>query len=267
MKLLELHKRLTKNNLRQAELVGFGGVGKTQLAVEYCYRHFGSTYGLIVWLRAESASSIAADLRRFAYDLGIVKKRSKATNASATRDGSVAAKSETVVNEEEDDDEVILDEVHRRLGKCRCKWLFVFDNLEDPQLVETYLPRGQGLGYVEFQGGLRSTDTSPFQYSPVVSSVIADRPSQSNLASLVTGSNSSTVISSSSVGHVIVTSRLVFEQWAKRGSSITIECFDDQESVRFLEVSLNGSSDMDSLDSLEGVGYTEPTKESQVILY
>ena len=55
-------------------LVGLGGVGKSQIAAEYCHRQYqaGSTsYGLICWLSAETADSIAADLRRLANDFGI----------------------------------------------------------------------------------------------------------------------------------------------------------------------------------------------------
>ena len=75
-----------------------GGVGKTQLAVEYCYRRFAgaanaadgarggggaaaaAAYGLVLWLRAESAEALAADLRALAVDSGIgeqgLRKRS-----------------------------------------------------------------------------------------------------------------------------------------------------------------------------------------------
>ena len=68
--------------LTTVELVGMGGVGKTQLATEYAYRHFAAAskldakgsrraYGLVVWLRAESAEALAADLRSVANDCGI----------------------------------------------------------------------------------------------------------------------------------------------------------------------------------------------------
>ena len=62
-----------------------GGVGKTQLAIEFCYRHFAAAasaeasghstgpiaYGLVIWLRAESVEARAADLRSLAIDSGI----------------------------------------------------------------------------------------------------------------------------------------------------------------------------------------------------
>jgi hypothetical protein len=40
---------------------GLGGIGKTQLALEYCYRHRDS-YKLIWWIRAESKETRLIDL-------------------------------------------------------------------------------------------------------------------------------------------------------------------------------------------------------------
>ena len=41
-------------------LLGMGGVGKTQIVTEYCHAHWArQTYGLISWLNAESAESLA----------------------------------------------------------------------------------------------------------------------------------------------------------------------------------------------------------------
>ena len=36
------------------ETVGLGGVGKTQVAAEYCHRHYSNYYGLCMWWRAET---------------------------------------------------------------------------------------------------------------------------------------------------------------------------------------------------------------------
>jgi hypothetical protein len=43
----------TEPGIVTLEAVGMGGVGKTQLAIEYCYRHYQEMfYGLVVWVNA-----------------------------------------------------------------------------------------------------------------------------------------------------------------------------------------------------------------------
>ncbi|ADP84368.1 FxSxx-COOH system tetratricopeptide repeat protein [Pseudofrankia inefficax] len=51
-------------------LHGLGGVGKTQLAVEYCYR-FGGQYDLVWWIPAEESSSALAAFTRLVERVGI----------------------------------------------------------------------------------------------------------------------------------------------------------------------------------------------------
>ena len=121
------------------ETVGLGGVGKTQVAAEYCYRHWkeGSKvernllqnekdstpeYGLIVWLRAETAEVLGADFRRFAAESGIISVQS--------------ARNEDVVAE-----------VLSKLYQSTQPWLMVLDNITDRDSIEAYLPRGSGGGY------------------------------------------------------------------------------------------------------------------------
>jgi tetratricopeptide (TPR) repeat protein len=114
------------------ETVGLGGVGKTQVAAEYCYRHYfaesnkrakdemkkilGNKYSLIMWWRAESAEVLAFDVRRFAEDTGIVVHG--------------------VRNEE------VVREVMCRLYQTTKPWLMVLDNLTDKATLDAYLPRG-----------------------------------------------------------------------------------------------------------------------------
>ncbi|CAK0881438.1 unnamed protein product [Prorocentrum cordatum] len=103
------------------ETVGLGGVGKTQLAAEYCHRRYQAqdgrcAYGLVVWLAAESSDSIAAGLRDLAADCGIAVK--------------------DMHNEQ------VVEEVRSRLFRSGCRWLLVFDNLEDRGVLDLYVPRG-----------------------------------------------------------------------------------------------------------------------------
>ena len=75
-------------------------------------------YGLIVWLRAESAESLAADIRSLAIDSGIATQGLR--------------------NEE------VVAEVMSRLYRTRVCWLLVFDNVSSRRLIDEHVPRGSG---------------------------------------------------------------------------------------------------------------------------
>ena len=85
----------------------------------------GRGYGLVVWLRAETAEALAADLRALVTDHGI---------------GVQGLRNEEVVAE-----------VRSRLFRTRWPWLLIFDNVSSASLVEQtgVLPRGcHGVGHV-----------------------------------------------------------------------------------------------------------------------
>ncbi len=68
-------------------VVGLGGVGKTQLAVEYAYQHAGD-FDVIWWIRAEQAETIDADYAALAEELRLpeakAQERSLAVRAAKT---------------------------------------------------------------------------------------------------------------------------------------------------------------------------------------
>src|SRR5579864_5162969 len=51
-------------------LVGLGGMGKTQLMLQYCYEHL-SEYKYVFWLNAESRGAILEEFQRIAAILHI----------------------------------------------------------------------------------------------------------------------------------------------------------------------------------------------------
>ena len=136
----QIHARLTSQRLSgvaKLEVAGMGGVGKTQIVTEYCYRYFPSYYGLVIWLRAPSAESIAAGYRQLMAD---------------TITGMD-------VNDKDTDD--VVAEVKARLFRSKVPWLLVFDNLEDHSLLDKFVPNG-GAGHILVTTRLVSTDNVDF---------------------------------------------------------------------------------------------------------
>jgi tetratricopeptide (TPR) repeat protein len=96
---------------------GLGGVGKTQLATEYAYRHL-DDYDVIWWVRSEETSQLASDYAGLAYELGEADP-----NESDQRPGVEAAK---------------------RWLEHNDGWLLIFDNANCKEDIAGYIPRGRG---------------------------------------------------------------------------------------------------------------------------
>ena len=100
-------------------IYGLGGVGKSQIATEYCYRNSGC-YDVVWWLRAEKASSLTADYSALAG--------TKALNLP-----------EQNAKEQE--------QVIKAVREClnhRNNWLLVLDNATNYQSIAGYLPQASG---------------------------------------------------------------------------------------------------------------------------
>jgi tetratricopeptide (TPR) repeat protein len=100
-------------------LYGLGGVGKTQLALEYAHR-FQVDYDLIWWIVAEAPGAIPAGLAALAPRLGLVDDP-------------------TQVADQEQLAAAVLEVLRRR-----ARWLLVFDNVPDRRDLLPYLPQGAG---------------------------------------------------------------------------------------------------------------------------
>ena len=98
-------------------LYGLGGVGKTQVALEYAYR-FKEYYDLIWWTPAEQSQGISLALAELAARLGL-KTSDNAAEAAATA----------------------LEQLRRDNAG---RWLLIFDNAADPADLEPFLPTGAG---------------------------------------------------------------------------------------------------------------------------
>src|SRR6266568_860446 len=119
--LRRLHRELRSGNptaVTQA-LAGLGGVGKTQLALEYSYR-YGAEYDIVWWIRAEHQDTRVDDFVALGRALGIER------DVEASRlVGDTLAWLERNGN-----------------------WLLVFDNAEHPNDIRDLLPKSQRGGII-----------------------------------------------------------------------------------------------------------------------
>jgi tetratricopeptide (TPR) repeat protein/transcriptional regulator with XRE-family HTH domain len=98
-------------------LHGLGGVGKTQIALEYAYR-YGLEYSAVCWIGAETEESIVASLLQFAQVLGLPGR-------------------------EDTDHQRVIAAVQHWLSTHR-QWLLIWDNVEDLELLQCFLPVARG---------------------------------------------------------------------------------------------------------------------------
>jgi hypothetical protein len=113
------HEQTTTRRAALAQpqaIKGLGGIGKTQIALEYAYRaREQGRYAHIFWINAASEEAITT---------GFV--------ALADLLPDFSAKNET-------DQRKVVTEVKRWLEQCQQSWLLIFDNVEELSLVQEYL--------------------------------------------------------------------------------------------------------------------------------
>ncbi len=113
--------RSTPTAILPGALHGMGGIGKSQIAVEYVYRH-AEDYDLIWWIPSENPSEIQASLVQLAQRLDLPVEQSIYTAIPA-----------------------VLEEL--RVGGRFQRWLLIFDNANRPEHVRDFWPRG-GEGHI-----------------------------------------------------------------------------------------------------------------------
>ena len=94
-------------------LHGLGGVGKTQLALEYAYRH-ALDYSAVFWIGAEAVESIVSGLLRIAEVLQLPGR-------------------------DEKNQQHVVEAVQQWFATHR-QWLLIWDNVEDLGMVDRFLP-------------------------------------------------------------------------------------------------------------------------------
>jgi tetratricopeptide (TPR) repeat protein len=94
-------------------ITGLGGVGKTQIAIEYAYR-YASEYRAALWVQADSASALTSGFAKLAEILELPESN-------------------------EQDQQLIVEAVLRWL-RYNSGWLLVFDNVDDLAVATPFLP-------------------------------------------------------------------------------------------------------------------------------
>jgi tetratricopeptide (TPR) repeat protein len=112
-----LHQRQSALLSQSSALSGLGGIGKTQAAIEYAYQH-ANDYAAVFWISAETTESLAASFLALAEVLNLPEQHDHEQNR-------------------------IIGAVLRWLNG-HSDWLLIFDNVEDIELVKSFLPSSRG---------------------------------------------------------------------------------------------------------------------------
>ncbi|MEM8717361.1 MAG: toll/interleukin-1 receptor domain-containing protein [Cyanobacteria bacterium P01_G01_bin.4] len=130
-----LHQQLNQDKavaLSQIQAVsGLGGIGKTQTAVEYAYRHR-EDYQAVFWVRAETDLELRTGFVEIARLLNLPQK-----DAQAPNDTIKAVKQWLESNP---------------------GWLLIFDNADHPEQLNPFRPR-QGQGHILVTSRAQTFDT------------------------------------------------------------------------------------------------------------
>jgi hypothetical protein len=129
--LMKLHSGFTSKTapIHIQAICGLGGIGKTQLALEYAY-HYYDTYQYIFWINAASMNILTSEFVKLVDILNLPEKNNPNTSFV------IQAVKLWFTNHPD--------------------WLLIFDNVDDPAVASTFFPSGNN-GHILFTTRLHTT--------------------------------------------------------------------------------------------------------------
>ncbi|KAF5686956.1 tetratricopeptide repeat domain-containing protein [Fusarium circinatum] len=137
------------DKLRVALLLGLGGIGKTETAIEYAYLRQGA-FDAVFWINAADEASIDTDIAKIASRLGIndpVDPQNKAINKNIALEWLCEPWKVGHTNESP--------------SRGPASWLLIFDNADDPEVLRSY-------GDITSSGAVLITSRNPLAQSSLV---------------------------------------------------------------------------------------------------
>ncbi|KAK2825694.1 hypothetical protein FQN49_007458, partial [Arthroderma sp. PD_2] len=123
--------------LRQFALCGFGGIGKTEIAREFCRRHK-SSFDAVFWVVADEIAKLDHHYQQISLALGL-EDSSECKSQVVSREIVKGWLSNPQKHLSGSDEFVQSD-----LTRPEAIWLLIFDNADDPMTLADYWPQGSG---------------------------------------------------------------------------------------------------------------------------
>ena len=124
--LSDIKERLegTQENIHMLCLCGLGGIGKTQMVLEYAHRYSNDLYQAVFWVNAETQAQFVSDLVKIAKELRVPEAKKKQPNQRY------------LVNE------------FKQWLKTHSNWLLILDNVEEEVKIKNLLIAAGQKGHI-----------------------------------------------------------------------------------------------------------------------